>query len=82
MRTTHAAKALAITPTIAAVLIASRVSAQGCEPIRFNTPVFTISVPVRARVDRFMSLYEQRTNSLNGGGFAKYLIFASFAHRI
>jgi hypothetical protein len=43
---------------------------------------FTISVPVRASVDRFKSLYERRTNSLNGGGFAKYLIFASYARRI
>jgi hypothetical protein len=43
---------------------------------------FTLSVPVRASVNRFKSLYERRTNGLNGGGFAKYLIFASYARRI
>jgi hypothetical protein len=43
---------------------------------------FTLSVPVRASVNRFKSLYESRTNSLNAGGFAKYLIFASYSRRI
>jgi hypothetical protein len=42
----------------------------------------TLSVPYRLRVNRQKSLFEQRTNGLNGGGFAKYLIFASYSHRI
>jgi hypothetical protein len=43
---------------------------------------FTVSVPWRVRVNRFKSLYETRTNSLNAGGFAKYLIFASYSRRL
>jgi len=27
-------------------------------------------------------LFEQRTNGLNAGGFAKHLIFASYTHRL
>ena len=44
--------------------------------------IFTLSVPVRVRVNREKSLLEQRTNGLNAGGFAKYLVFASFTHRL
>lgn len=43
---------------------------------------FTVSVPVRESVNRFQSLYERRTNGLNAGGFAKYLIFASYSRRL
>jgi hypothetical protein len=43
---------------------------------------FTVSVPVRESVNRFKSLYETRTNTLNAGGFAKYLIFASYSRRL
>jgi hypothetical protein len=43
---------------------------------------FTLSVPYRVRVNRQKSLYEQRTNGVNGGGFAKYLVFASYMHRL
>lgn len=43
---------------------------------------FTVSVPYRVKVNRQKSLFEQRTNGTNGGGFAKYLIFASYSHRI
>ena len=43
---------------------------------------FTVSVPWRVNVNRFQSLYERKTNGLNGGGFAKYLIFASYSRRI
>jgi len=43
---------------------------------------FTLSVPYRVAVNRKKSVYEERTNSLNGGGFAKYLIFASYSHRL
>ena len=42
----------------------------------------TVSVPWRVSVDRFKSLYERRTNLLNGGGFAKHLIFVSYSLRI
>jgi aminocarboxymuconate-semialdehyde decarboxylase len=43
---------------------------------------FTLSMPYRLRVNRMKSLLEQQTaNSLNGGGFAKYLVFASYSHR-
>jgi hypothetical protein len=42
---------------------------------------FTLSVPLRAKVNREKSLFEQRTNGLNGGGFAKYLVFAGYSHR-
>jgi hypothetical protein len=43
---------------------------------------FTVSVPYRIRVDRRKSLLEQRTNGINGGGFARYLVFASYSHRL
>lgn len=43
---------------------------------------FTLSVPVRLQVNRQKSLLEQRTNGRNGGGFAKYLIFASYSIRL
>jgi hypothetical protein len=43
---------------------------------------FTVSVPWRVSVNRFKSLYESRTNSLNAGGFAQYLIFASYSRRL
>jgi len=43
---------------------------------------FTVSVPWRVSVNRFKSLYESKTNGLNAGGFAKYLIFASYSRRL
>jgi len=43
---------------------------------------FTLSVPYRLRVNRMKSVYEQHTNGVNGGGFAKYLLFASYSHRL
>jgi hypothetical protein len=43
---------------------------------------FTLSVPYRLKVNRQKSLYEQATNGVNGGGFAKYLVFASYTHRL
>ena len=43
---------------------------------------FTISVPYRVKVNRQKSLYERRTNGLGGGGFAKYLLFASYSYRL
>ena len=42
----------------------------------------TLSVPYRLRVNREKSVFEQRTNGVNGGGFAKYLVFASYSRRI
>jgi hypothetical protein len=42
----------------------------------------TASVPYRLHVDRQKSLLEQRTNGLNAGGFAKYLVFLSYTHRL
>jgi hypothetical protein len=42
----------------------------------------TLSVPVRLMVDRQKSVYERRTNTLNAGGFARYLVFASYSHRL
>jgi hypothetical protein len=42
----------------------------------------TLSMPYRLKVNRQKSLYEQRTNGVNGGGFAKYLLFASYSHRL
>jgi hypothetical protein len=44
--------------------------------------VFTLSVPYRLRVDRVKSELEQSTNALNGGGFAKYLVFAGYTFRL
>jgi hypothetical protein len=44
--------------------------------------IVTLSVPWRLKVNRTKSLLEQRTNMLNAGGFAKYLIFASYTHRL
>jgi hypothetical protein len=43
---------------------------------------FTLSVPVRVAVNRMQSLLEQRTNTPGGGGFAKYLVFASYSYRL
>lgn len=43
---------------------------------------FTLSVPWRVKVNRLKSLYEQQNNGVNGGGFAKYLIFASYSRRL
>jgi hypothetical protein len=43
---------------------------------------FTLSVPVRVHVNRFKSLAEQKGIGLNAGGFAKYLVFGSFSHRL
>lgn len=43
---------------------------------------FTVSVPYRLRVNRTKSLLEERTDGLNAGGFAKYLVFASYMHRL
>jgi hypothetical protein len=46
---------------------------------------FTLSVPVRVHVNRMKSMLEQRTTtgqlSVNGGGFAKYLVFANYSVR-
>jgi hypothetical protein len=42
----------------------------------------TLSVPYRLKVNRQKSLFEQRTNGLNAGGFAKYLVFASYSHQL
>lgn len=43
---------------------------------------FTVSVPYRLKVNRQKSLFEERTGALNAGGFAKYLVFASYSHRL
>jgi hypothetical protein len=43
---------------------------------------FTLSVPWRVKVNRVKSLYEQETNGVNAGGFAKYLVFASYSRRL
>jgi len=43
---------------------------------------FTLSVPYRLKVNRQKSVLEQRTNAQNGGGFAKYLVFASYSYRM
>jgi hypothetical protein len=42
----------------------------------------TLNVPYRVKVNREKSLQEQATNGLNGGGFAKYLVFAGITHRL
>jgi hypothetical protein len=43
--------------------------------------ILTLSVPYRLAVNRQKSVFEERTNALNAGGFAKHLIFASVTHR-
>jgi hypothetical protein len=44
--------------------------------------MFTLSVPYRLAVNRKRSLFEQQSSTaVNGGGFAKYLVFASYTHR-
>jgi hypothetical protein len=44
---------------------------------------FTLSVPWRVKVNRVKSLTEQKPGGgLNAGGFAKYLVFASYSHRV
>lgn len=43
---------------------------------------FTLSVPWRIKVNRVKSLTEEQPGGpLNAGGFAKYLVFASYSHR-
>jgi hypothetical protein len=42
---------------------------------------FTLSVPVRMWVNREKSELEQSSGAVNGGGFAKYLVFAGYAWR-
>jgi hypothetical protein len=43
---------------------------------------WTASIPYRVYVDREKSVQEQRSGGLNGGGFAKYLVFLSYTHRL
>lgn len=44
---------------------------------------FTLSVPIRLHVNRMKSGLEERTpNAVNGGGYAKYLIFASISRTL
>jgi hypothetical protein len=44
---------------------------------------FTLSVPIRLYVNRMKSGFEERTpGAVNGGGYAKYLIFASFSRTL
>jgi hypothetical protein len=44
---------------------------------------FTVSVPWRVKVNRVKNLTEQQPGgTLNAGGFAKFLIFATYSHRI
>jgi hypothetical protein len=43
---------------------------------------FTLSVPIRMYLKRTKSITEQQPGAEpNAGGFAKYLIFASYSHR-
>jgi len=45
---------------------------------------FTLSIPIRIHVNRFKSMLEARSTgrlSINGGGFANYLVFASYSYR-
>ena len=42
----------------------------------------TASVPYRVHVNRQKSVLEQRSDGVNGGGFAKYLVFLSYTHRL
>jgi len=45
---------------------------------------FTLSIPIRIHVNRFKSLLEARSTGrlgINGGGFANYLVFASYSYR-
>jgi hypothetical protein len=44
--------------------------------------ILTLSVPYRVAVNRQKSLFEQHTNALNAGGFAKHLVFLSFTYRL
>jgi hypothetical protein len=43
---------------------------------------FTLSVPIRLHANRFQSGLEERTGATSGGGYAKYLIFASYSYRL
>ena len=43
---------------------------------------FTLSVPWRVKVNRVKSLYEQQNNGVAAGGFAKYLVFASYSRKL
>ena len=43
---------------------------------------FTLSVPLRVHVNRFASLLDRKLERPGAGGFAKYLVFASYWHRL
>ena len=47
-----------------------------------GSSIVTLSIPYRLAVNRQKSVFEQRTNALNAGGFAKYLVFASYTRRM
>jgi len=42
---------------------------------------YTLSVPVRLHANRLKSELERSTGAINGGDFAKYLVFAGYSHR-
>ncbi|MEO8227364.1 MAG: hypothetical protein ABI637_08015 [Gemmatimonadota bacterium] len=52
--------------------------------LRQGRSTFTVNMPVRLHVNRIKSGLEERSTgpgAVNGGGFAKYLLFASYAYR-
>ena len=50
--------------------------------VRNGRGTFTISTPVRLAVNRKQSVFEQKTHSPASGGFAKFLVFASYSYRL
>ena len=44
---------------------------------------FTLSTPIRTSVHRELSVFDRKTNNtVAGGGFAKFLVFASYSYRL
>ena len=48
--------------------------------LRQGRSLFTLNMPVRLHVNRIKSGLEERSGAVNGGGFAKYLLFGSYAY--
>ena len=47
-----------------------------------NRSTVTLGVPYRVMVNRQKSLWEQQSNTLNAGGFAKFLVFLAYTRRM
>lgn len=73
---------LVLTGGVAAGMPPTPLAGQAASPFGQKNTI-TLSVAWRVKVNRMKSLLEQQPGApvINGGGFAKYLVFASYARR-